>query len=217
MTLLVVICDGETEEGFCKHVLKPHLSLCGYADVRPQKNSKYAYASIRNDVGESLKQFRRSPVVVSTMHDLYKLPKGFPNHDPAKLNKSYPTSYVEMLERAYEADIGDSRFVAYVQLYEFETLLFADVDAFLTMFERADKAVRELKKSVRKFKSIEHIDDGEPTSPSHRIKEFFPRYNKRTHGVEIARRIGLPKLREKCPHFDAWLRRLEAAVEVRHA
>jgi hypothetical protein len=116
------------------------------------------------------------------------------------------------VERAYKADIGDSRFIPYVQLYEFETLLFADPSAFGQVFEKADKSIVEMARIAAKFPSIEHINDGESTSPSHRIESFFPRYNKRRNGLEIAKRIGLPKLREQCPHFHQWLVKLEAAV-----
>ena len=33
---------------------------------------------------------------------------------------------------------------------------------------------------------------------------------KRLHGPLIAERIGLPGLRAKCPHFAAWVEKLEA-------
>ncbi len=59
--------------------------------------------------------------------------------------------------------------------------------------------------------SPELIDDGANTAPSKRIIALIPQYGttKRARGPLIAAAIGLPAIRAKCPHFDAWIKRLE--------
>jgi hypothetical protein len=41
-----------------------------------------------------------------------------------------PFGYVQALERAFSDDIHDFRFVAHLQLHEYETLLLAEPDSF---------------------------------------------------------------------------------------
>ena len=57
----------------------------------------------------------------------------------------------------------------------------------------------------------ELINDGEQTDPSKRIIAQFPQYSdlKTTVGTQMAERIGLKTIRSKCPHFSAWIDRLE--------
>ena len=57
--------------------------------------------------------------------------------------------------------------------------------------------------------SPEHINDGERTHPSARLREL-PRYRKAQHGPAIAGRIGLDRIREECRHFGNWLSRIES-------
>jgi len=54
------------------------------------------------------------------------------------------------------------------------------------------------------------IDDDDP--PSKRILHAVQGYQKAEDGPFIAERIGLNVMRSKCPHFDEWLKRLEALV-----
>jgi hypothetical protein len=59
--------------------------------------------------------------------------------------------------------------------------------------------------------SPELIDDGQHSAPSRRIIEEFPQYErlKSSVGPQMAELIGLAKIRSVCPHFDAWIGRLE--------
>lgn len=72
------------------------------------------------------------------------------------------------------------------------------------------------------FKSIvstcggpEDINEGPQTAPSKRILRLCPQYNKPNDGVMIAIEIGLEKMRAACPHFDAWVGRLERIASSR--
>lgn len=59
------------------------------------------------------------------------------------------------------------------------------------------------------------IDDGRTTAPSKRIIQKIPIYQgaKTSAAPLIAEKIGLTKIREKCPHFDEWMTRLEGLTQ----
>ncbi len=229
MIELYVFCEGPTEQRFCNLVLRTHLFPVGNDGVvhTPKiANSKRRgvtsrggigkYATLRRDISNELRRHRRPHVFFTTMIDLYGLPKDFPGKADRIRDPANPTPYVKALEAAFQSDIDDDRFIPYLQLHEYETLLFADPDALVPSFENCQKAVREMKAIVSSVLSIEHIDDGESTAPSKRITAVLPAYSgrKTSAGPQIAERIGMPVLREKCPHFHDWISRLEQTLRV---
>ena len=71
--------------------------------------------------------------------------------------------------------------------------------------------IAHCRKKGHEIGSPELIDDGPQTAPSKRIAAEFPDYEdaKTRVGPQAAARIGLTQIRSQCPHFDAWLERLE--------
>jgi hypothetical protein len=61
----------------------------------------------------------------------------------------------------------------------------------------------------QQFGTPEEINDQPSTAPHQRILNIYPTYQKPTFGVTIASRIGLQKIRDQCPHFSEWIRKLE--------
>jgi hypothetical protein len=60
----------------------------------------------------------------TTMFDLYALPNDFPGFDDSlKTGDKY--EWVRMLEKQFGKDINHHRFIPYIQLHEFETLVLA--------------------------------------------------------------------------------------------
>ena len=125
---------------------------------------------------------------------------------------------IEQLEMCIMTEVGNrigSRFderksIPYVQRYEFESLLFSDLDAFSAAIEAREEGVARLSTSVRNISNPEDINDGPNTFPSNRIIEAIHGYDKRTHGPRIAAHIGIDIIRSKCPRFNEWLAKLEA-------
>jgi hypothetical protein len=156
-----------------------------------------------------LKEDKSKDVFLSTMVDLYALPADFPGTDACKDDPD-PCRRVEGMEQALAADIDDPRFLPYIQLHEFEALLLADPGKFAAYYEGFTREIDQLQQLVART-SPERIDDREQTAPSKRIAALIPEYahEKPTAGPAIAVAIGLPTIRKKCPHFDAWLGRLE--------
>lgn len=221
MKAIYVFCEGQTEQEFCNRILFPHLMTRGFLEphtIRVAHSRRHGivarggltrYLPLRNDIRNQLKGRAQSDVVFTTMIDLYALPGDFPGKQEMQRDPANPSPFVEALEQAFRSDINDPRFVPYIQLHEFETLLFADPDAFGLIGDHHERAIAELRRMVEAFPSIEHIDDGPDTAPSKRIKQLFPKYNKALHGPEIAEYIGLEALRRTCPHFDTWIGQLE--------
>jgi hypothetical protein len=101
--------------------------------------------------------------------------------------------------------------VPHLQLHEYETLLYAEPEAFAISFENCENLIVGLRSIIGRFPSIEHINDGVNTAPSKRIIGQLPEYEgrKTTAGPDIAEYIGLSKLRAACPHFNRWISTLE--------
>ncbi len=102
----------------------------------------------------------------------------------------------------------DGSVFPYVQMHEFEGLLFSDVDAFENLFHHGPVAGLRLIRN--QFRTPEEINDNKNTAPSKRIEKLIKSYRKRLHGPLLAETIGLERMRQECPRFDAWLRRLES-------
>jgi hypothetical protein len=214
------VVEGQTEETFVRDLLAEHLALHGvYAVARCVETSRTrlkifkggitTYARAKGDLQRWLKQ--DGTAYVTTMFDLYALPNDFPNMAaPSAVNS--PHSKVQLIEQGMAADICDPRFIPYIQVHEFEALLFCDpviTDSALG----APPAVSQLSKLqqiVNSFPSPEHIDEGSDTAPSKRIIQLYTAYRKAVFGPLITRRIGLPTIRQHCAHFNDWLLKLEA-------
>ncbi len=217
---LNVIAEGQTEETFVNRILKPHLgsfSVSASARVvatRRTRDRKYrggltTYAKGRNDITRWLKQDRNPDVRFTTMFDLYSLPSDFPAYEAAANDD--PRRRVEALEDALKEDIGDERFIPYIQLHEFEALLLSDPGKLHAQFDGSADGIARLATAVARFPSPEHVNDGATTAPSKRIIREVPEYEgrKTSAGPITAAKIGLPTLRAKCKHFACWLATLE--------
>lgn len=223
MKQLNVFCEGQTEQGFCVQVLQPHLFPAGDGIVHTlavgEKDHHHLYGlgrrtkyeRVRKFILNTIKQRQGRNVYFTTLFDLYALPNDFPGKAVPVRNAANPTPYVLALQQAFEQDINFHRFIAHLQLHEYETILFAEPEAFAIRFENCEEKVELLKAVAASETSIEHINDGRDTAPSKRIIDILPEYDglKSTAGPDIAEFIGVAKIRAACPHFDRWLVRLE--------
>ena len=223
MVRLHLFAEGQTEQTFANTVLKRHLASFGVYMQNPvliahaRKKGKVHrgggrnFAAMQNDIHRFLKQEPGYQVFFTTMIDLYALHKDFPGGSEAQKLFHEPYRRVEALEKAWSDETGDSRFIPFLQLHEFETYLFCGVPQFAFFFDNANSQISALQKIVDEFQFPELINDGQQTAPSKRIIAQFPQYNdlKTTVGTQMAERIGLENIRSKCPHFNAWIDRLE--------
>jgi hypothetical protein len=223
MKELYVFCEGPTEQGFCNQVLAPHLFPHHDGCIHTIKiaHSKHhgeisrggigKYAALKRDIQNTLKSRDPKNVYFTTMIDLYGLPTNFPGKATNARNPANPTPYVQALEKAFGDDINHYHFIPYLQLHEYETLLFASPEAFAIAFDNCDGAIQQLKEIAAAKASVEYINDGKDTAPSRRIIGVIREYEgrKASAGPVIAEFIGTANIRDKCPHFHDWLTRLE--------
>ena len=125
--------------------------------------------------------------------------------------RNQPYDRVASLEQSWSTETNDRRFIPFIQLHEFEAYLYTETAKFTDFFDSATKGIGKLQTVAASVSSPELINDGEHTAPSKRIIEQLPTYErlKANVGPQMARLIGLPKIRAACPHFDAWVGRLE--------
>ncbi|MCB0144473.1 MAG: DUF4276 family protein [Caldilineaceae bacterium] len=204
-----------------RSVLSPFLAQRGiFVSVRSVETSRSArkihrgglvsYIKARNDLMRWMKEAKDWDVYFTTMFDLYGLPTDFPRFDQAK-SQNDPYAKVADLERAFGRDVADQRFIPYIQLHEFEALLFADVSKFDWEFLEHERQIRRLQSVAEQFDNPELIDQGRETAPSKRIISEIPEYENRktSAGPIIAEKIGIDTLRKSCPHFGEWVTSLE--------
>jgi len=216
---LHLVVEGQTEENFVRDILAPelwprgvipdvHRVTTGRRHSRTYRGGITSYQQLRNDLLRWMKQDRNPDAWFSTMVDLYRLPGDFPRFADCRTEVD-PLKRVRCLEDSLQEDIQQPRFIPYIQLHEFEALLFADPQKFAHAFPGRPGVIAELQQIRSRFPSPEHIDDGEETAPSKQIAAVVPDYAKPVAGPLIARQIGIAALRRECDHFNDWITRLE--------
>jgi hypothetical protein len=150
----------------------------------------------------------------TTFFDFYALPGDFPGKKDAQSHRDIAAKaqcIQNSLTSWLRSEIGPEplrRFVPYVQMHEFEGLLFSDPDKLAEGMDRPELSAKF--NAIRdNFPTPEDINDGYETAPSRRIANAFPGYQKPYNGILAAKRIGLEKIRRECHLFNGWLCRLE--------
>ncbi len=210
MVRVHVLVEGQTEEMFVKEVLSPHFSGLGLY-LTPWLAGKHGgigrYERDKGDLLKRLKQDHRA--FCTTMVDYYGMPTSWPGRETAAGN---PEAIEQAILASISAEMGEgfnpARFIPYVQMHEFEALLFSDPKILAAGLESVEESgIRQIKDQ---FANPEEIDDSQQTAPSKRIVRLDRSYQKVTDGVVIAKKIGLNLMRAECPHFNQWIGKLEA-------
>lgn len=230
MKRLYIFCEGLTEREFVASVLTEHLTtiasepllirpiVVGAGRNRRGRGSEPLgkgdgfWKSWRADIELCCTQQKGSSVRFSTLFDLYGLPRDFPK---------LPTPIADPVERAnalqteVDGQIGDWRFLAYIQVHEFEALVLASLDALEAIRDEADAEGIDALRTLVADTPPEAVNDGVETAPSKRIIKAIPSYSKVDDGPWAIEETGLAAIREACPRFGEWLGRLEAWVTER--
>lgn len=213
-----IICEGQTEEMFVKELLAPIFLAKGLLLVpalvgRPgHKGGNFKFERLQADVKNRLLGERTA--YCTTFFDYYGLPQSFPGKDIHDSQVDIVTKATRVqnamtteLTRLIGVD-AMRRFIPFVQMYEFEALLFSDPDAFARGVDR-EHLSQSLTQIANQFSSPEYINNSPQTAPSKRIELLMPGYEKPLMGTLAALEVGLDVMRQKCLLFDDWLNRLE--------
>ncbi|MCB5271386.1 MAG: DUF4276 family protein [Candidatus Cloacimonetes bacterium] len=220
MIYLNVLVEGYAEKGFIESIVADHLgrfcvsavAACFQTKFDSDLGKKYkggvvSYSQVRRDLSTWMKQDRRDDCRFTTMIDVYGIGDDFPGFREAMKQRD-PYEKVRTLETALCEEIQDRRFIPYFQLHEFEALIFADPAKLEMEYLEYGKEITSLV-TLSADTPPERINDNPSTSPSHRIKKLIPPYDKYYAGSRITELIGLETIRQRCPHFNEWLTKLE--------
>lgn len=215
----LILVEGQTEERFVKDVLGPafwphelffSVTILVTKRVKDGPNFKGGvtnFAKFRNDAERLLNS--AGGALVTTMLDYYRLPQDFPGMATRPMNGT-PLQRVTHVESAVAQHFNNPpNFLPFLALHEFEAWLFASPTELPRVMTATHKqpqfaAIREA------VETPEEINERPEYAPSKQIESLFPAYKKTLHGPTTAGRIGLEQIRAECPHFNAWMGKLEA-------
>lgn len=211
MKRLYIVVEGQTEELFVNRFLAPYLSasqqlhsVTPIAIHRGQgaRGGMVNYECLRRDVLRLLRE--RDAPIVSTLIDFFRCPE-----TPGKDIWGKATNHlqeVELREKEIGQDIANEHFIPYIQLHEFEALLFSSDASFGDLF--SEKEAKELSKVVAQYPNPEEINTTPEGAPSKRLQAIVSDYRKTVHVHLIAEAIGIEVILERCPRFRTWVERL---------
>jgi len=181
------------------------------------KGGGSSYEYYKNHLYKLRQQFKNQEnYYFSTMIDFYALPKDFPKlEESKKINDRY--SQIEFLEDAFINDIKFQNFIPYLQMHEFETLLFCDIQAIVDHYFDLDngKLYHTITKDIKSYKNIEMINSSEHNAPSKRLDRYTDGdycNRKVSSSYAILKNIDIEVLKKKCNHFSSWLFQIEAKL-----
>lgn len=195
-TNISVVCEGQTEETFIKKVVNPYLKRKCIKLHPTLLNGNVSVERIVDDVVRARYNY------VTTFVDYY----GFKNSK----NKSRQELIDEITLKA-EGQKKHLKVIPYIQMYEMEALWFSDVDSIVSVMNADEKQHNELNQIIKEFHdNPESINNAYDTAPSKRLLKIFKgRYKKITDGKEIAEKIGIHTMLNKCQYFEKWLNEIE--------
>lgn len=207
MEFLFIICEGKTELNFVWEVLVPQIQAISDISCVPiQVGTGTSYGKLKNFI--KITRERNPYAYITTMTDFCDVNRFFPGFDAAK---SFPLQQrILFMQNAMKDDLADAgiknilRIIPHYQLYQFEALLFSNVDILKAEF---GVGTNEFEAVLLECDAPENINGRPDMKPSHRIEKIVGKnaYNKPTDGNRIAKKIGLETIMDKCPHFRAWL------------
>jgi len=180
MKRLIIKSEGETEVEFVKSILYPHFFGKGILVqpivIKKSNGGIVNWSILKKEIELHLKS--DPSAYLTTFIDYYGLndSHGFPNWNEAHQIPDVQARISE-LEQALLNDIHidlQYRFIPYIQLHEFEALLFIDSNVFINQIAEQDLiGRRELEETINQHPNPELINRNRETSPSHRLQRII--------------------------------------------
>lgn len=220
---IYIVVEGQTEQTFVRDVLAPQMAHRGIY-LHPaligkpgHKGGDVRFERAKNDIGNFLKQ--RNESYVSTMFDYYRIDSKCSGRAEVrrKIRNGGSLTAIqkaEMLEAATSDEIvkvfsgynAESRFIPYIEMHEFEALLFSDAGI---LAEKTDIDVSQIREILEEYNNPEEINDDAVKAPSKRLIALKNGYRKVANGKTISEAIGIQTIRRQCAHFNNWLAKFE--------
>lgn len=216
---IYILCEGQTEEEFVNTILRPYLNNQGIVDIRAilmststgQKGGDVKYQRLKHNIDRLLS--REGDILVTTFIDFFRLKNDFPQFEESKTLPKIQR--VKMLETALAEKIDARRFIPYIQLHEFEGLLFASKNGFEFLPDLPGSSLPKLIAAVNEKENPELLNDGNLTAPSKRLEDLIPGYdkNKPFYAGLIAEVNEIEVVLERCERFREWVKNLIVACK----
>lgn len=215
MTRLIIVCEGPTEHEFCMDVIAPALyrsDICVEAPlIKRSQGGIVAWDPIKRQL---MMHLHESDAYVTLLIDYYGIKDsfGFPGWEESKAipdKRSRMHFLFRKMEDEMPPDIRE-RFIPYIQLHEFESLIFSDINVISQNFDDNEATMYLLEAAVTDFPNPEEINCRPDLAPSKRLLKAISGYNKVIYGACLAHDIGLKKILDKCPLFSEWYNRLSS-------
>ena len=222
-SILHILCEGQTEEKFVKDVLSPYLQqfniypkpiLLLTSRKKNAKSGMLSYAQAKRDLMILRRQYQDNDYerhLFTTMFDFYALPDDFPCFKESS-NYSDIRERISVIETAFAKDLDFEVFIPYIQLHEFESLLFVDITRLESDYPLSKSQIHKLKEATDIYGDPELINDSRATAPSKRIIKALEQhynYNKVKSGATVTSLIGIEALLDNCRHFKEWIDKIK--------
>jgi len=220
---IYIVVEGQTEQTFVRDVLAPQMALQRiylYPVLigKPgHKGGDIRFDRAKNDIGNFLRQ--RNDTYISTMFDYFRIDSDWPGQEEVRRQRGDGATLsairkAEILETATCKKIGENfgcdserRFIPYIEMHEFEALLFSDANI---LAEKTDIDVSHIRGILEEYNNNpEEINDDPAKAPSKRLEALKNGYRKVAMGKVISEAIGIQAIRRQCPHFNNWLTKIE--------
>jgi len=229
MNRVFCICEGFTEQLFVREVLAPYMATKGiYLEAsllgKPgMKGGDVRYERAKGDIANFLKLPPASRI--TTMFDYFRIEAKWPGVASLKTNLKtgrtmtahekgqwIESATLEQLKMDFPDDNIVERMIPYIEMHEFEALLFTSPTAIAEVCQPG--SARYLEQIVSGYATPEEINSDPNKAPSKQLEALIPTYRKHVHGKSITERIGIDSIRAICPHFNIWLGRMEQVREL---
>ncbi len=210
MKRVEIIVEGQTEQEFVKELIKPFLLSINptiYVTpilIRTSSNGRGGFSNyqhLKNDITRTLSS-RSNDLIVSMFVDFFRIPTSVPKYKEI-MAKGVHLDQVAQLEAAIDIDIKDRRFIPYIQLHEFEALLFSSNIGFENYF--IPEHAEQTNIIVTDYDNPEEINSSPETAPSKRLIKIKSDYDKALEGNLIALEVGMTTIMQRCPRFKSWI------------
>ncbi|MFK8164730.1 MAG: DUF4276 family protein [Lewinella sp.] len=220
MIRIIIVCEGQTEREFCRDVLGPWLLRRGviaqYPIIKHTGGGIVKWERLKQQLEHHLKSEKSA--YVTTFIDFYGITERHKFPGFGQLPGENTLKRVARIQEAMNADLEEAiryRFLPYIQLYEFEALLFSNVGVIFDNFSAEEMTdSEELNRIVAAFHNPEEINNSYETAPSKRLSKIIVGYNKVIYGAMLAEEIGLETIMDRCPGFKNWVDRILTLATV---
>ncbi len=196
---IIFYVEGYAEAEFINEIIGPHLNGFGIVWHKPilvansvrkdriARGGVRKYGPIKRDLQRLLVQYGRADFIFTTLLDYYGLPEDFPGGKEPRPDILTPLEKAQAIERAWQQDLGDHRFIPNLLVHEYETLILSRPRSLLAGYPGMEQAIEELMQDISGFQNPEEINDNPVSAPSKRIERIFRahqmRYDKVTGGA----------------------------------